>query len=109
MTFEIIDKGIADSALGLLLGSKQFEAPDYMTVKNGMLYNTNTRKYEGVDGDGFILTVNGETIEGTVNGYTDYQVIRPKGDNNTMVLSADGLANGTTRVEYIHTHRIKKV
>lgn len=54
-----------------------------LTVKDGRLYNTETRNYEGVDGDAvtFNISINGNdlVIMGTVHGYTcgGHIIIRP--------------------------------
>ena len=58
------------------------------SVKDGNLFNENTNRFEGVNGDLITFTnENGEKYEGTVVGYTCYQFVCTKESGN-MVLSA---------------------
>lgn len=58
------------------------------SVKDGKLFNENTNRFEGVNGDAITFTKeNGEKYEGTVIGYTCYQFVCTKESGN-MVLSA---------------------
>lgn len=58
------------------------------SVKDGKLFNENTNRFEGVNGDLITFTKeNGEKYEGTVIGYTCYQFVCTKESGN-MVLSA---------------------
>lgn len=58
------------------------------SVRDGKLFNENTNRFEGVNGDVIIFTKeNGEKYEGTVVGYTCYQIVCTKESGN-MVLSA---------------------
>ena len=58
------------------------------SVKDGNLFNENTNRFEGVNGDVITFTKeNGEKYEGTVVGYTCYQFVCTKESGN-MVLSA---------------------
>ena len=58
------------------------------SVKDGNLFNENTNRFEGVNGDVITFTKeNGEKYEGTVIGYTCYQFVCTKESGN-MVLSA---------------------
>ena len=57
------------------------------SVKDGKLFNENTNRFEGVNGDVITFTKeNGEKYEGTVIGYTCYQFVCTKESGN-MVLS----------------------
>ena len=57
------------------------------SVKDGKLFNENTNRFEGVNGDAITFTKeNGEKYEGTVVGYTCYQFVCTKESGN-MVLS----------------------
>lgn len=58
------------------------------SVRDGKLFNENTNHFEGVNGDVITFTKeNGEKYEGTVIGYTCYQLVCTKESGN-MVLSA---------------------
>ncbi len=58
------------------------------SVRDGKLFNENTHRFEGVNGDMITFTKeNGEKYEGTVIGYTCYQIVCTKESGN-MVLSA---------------------
>ena len=58
------------------------------SVRDGKLFNENTNRFEGVNGDVITFTKeNGEKYEGTVVGYTCYQFVCTKESGN-MVLSA---------------------
>lgn len=58
------------------------------SVRDGKLFNENTNRFEGVNGDVITFTKeNGEKYEGTVIGYTCYQLVCTKESGN-MVLSA---------------------
>lgn len=58
------------------------------SVRDGKLFNENTNRFEGVNGDVITFTKeNGEKYEGTVVGYTCYQIVCTKESGN-MVLSA---------------------
>ena len=76
-----------------------FDVP--FKVRNHRLYNRNTRKFEGADGDIVTVTQYGEVIRGHVKGYTEYQIV-PTYEWPTMVVSAQGLNDGTCRIEFIH-------
>lgn len=58
------------------------------SVRDGKLFNENTNRFEGVNGDVITFTKeNGEKYEGTVVGCTCYQIVCTKESGN-MVLSA---------------------
>ena len=58
------------------------------SVRDGKLFNENTNRFEGVNGDVITFTKeNGEKYEGNVIGYTCYQFVCTKESGN-MVLSA---------------------
>jgi hypothetical protein len=57
------------------------------SVKDGKLFNKNTRRFEGVDGDKVtFIKENGNKYEGTVSWYTCYQVI-PTKETGVEILS----------------------
>ena len=78
---------------------KVFEVP--FEVKNGHLYNPNTQKYEGADGDIVTIIQYGVTERGHVKGYTNYQIV-PTYEWPTRVVSACGLHDGTCKIEFEH-------
>lgn len=58
------------------------------SIRDGKLFNENTHRFEGVNGDAITFTKeNGEKYKGTVVGYTCYQFVCTKESGN-MVLSA---------------------
>lgn len=58
------------------------------SVRDGKLFNENTHRFEGVNGDVITFTKeNGEKYEGTVVGYTCYQFVCTE-ENGNMLLSA---------------------
>lgn len=58
------------------------------SIRDGKLFNENTNRFEGVNGDMITFTKeNGEKYEGSVIGYTCYQLVCTK-ENGGMVLSA---------------------
>lgn len=58
------------------------------SIRDGKLFNENTHRFEGVNGDVITFTKeNGEKYEGTVVGYTCYQFVCTE-ENGNMVLSA---------------------
>jgi hypothetical protein len=68
--------------------------PKYFTFdkSSGRLVNHNTQRDEGIDGDTIIFQtyVNGERkeIKGTVEGYTDYQIVKTY-EHGSYVLNAE--------------------
>ena len=67
------------------------------SVKDGKLFNENTNRFEGVNGDVITFTKeNGEEYEGTVIGYTCYQFVCTKESGN-MVLSAKEVLSAEIR------------
>ena len=77
------------------------DIPVYMEVRDGKLYNNNTKQFEGVDGDVAVVIENGEEKRYTVKQYTDYQVL-PNYEGKTRILSAQELRDGRTILNYIH-------
>ena len=77
------------------------DIPVYMEVRDGKLYNNNTKQFEGVDGDIAVVTEYGEEKRYTVKQYTDYQVL-PNYEGKTRILSAQELRDGRTILNYIH-------
>lgn len=52
---------------------------DYLVVKDKKLYNTKTKKYEGLDGD-IVSFLNGNMLtKGTVDGYTCGNKVKLRG------------------------------
>lgn len=58
------------------------------SVRDGKLFNENTHRFEGVEGDKITFTENGEKCENTVRGYTSYQVIFTH-ERGVTILSAN--------------------
>ena len=54
---------------------KIIEIPDYFEIRHNHLFNTNTGKYEGVDGDIVTVTRYGLSERGHVKGYTESQIV----------------------------------
>ena len=84
------------------------EIPVYMEVRDGKLYNNNTKQFEGADGDIAVVTEYGEEKRYTVKQYTDYQII-PNYEGRTRVLSAQELRDGRTILRYIHNTEVQEV
>ena len=82
--------------------------PVYMEVRDGKLYNNNTKWFEGVDGDIAVVTEYGKEKRYTVKQYTDYQII-PNYEGNTKILSAQELHDGRTILNYIHITEVQVV
>ena len=85
-----------------------YEVPDYMEVRDGKLWNNNTERFEGVDGDTAKIAGYGRVRTVTVKQYTDYQII-PNYESNTIIISAVGLRNGKEVLEYTHNTEIQEV
>lgn len=67
------------------------------SIRDGKLFNENTNRFEGVNGDVITFTKeNGEKYEGTVVGYTCYQFVCTKESGN-MVLSAKEVLSAEIR------------
>lgn len=58
------------------------------SVRDDKLFNENTHRFEGVEGDKITFTENGEKYENTVRGYTCYQVIFTH-ERGVTILSAN--------------------
>ena len=87
------------------VNNKTFELTDVckFEIKNNLLFNKNTNKYEGVDGDEAIIkTDDGEIITGTVQGYTCYQFI-------TLDCFGDIIISSTYTVTYKHKSKVELV
>ena len=84
------------------------DIPVYMEVRDGKLYNNNTKQFEGVDGDIAVVTEYGEEKRYTVKQYTDQQVL-PNYEGNTKILSAQELRDRRTILNYIHITEVQVV
>lgn len=63
------------------------------SVRDGKLFNENTHRFEGVNGDVITFTKeNGEKYEGTVIGYTCYQLVCTKESGNMVLSSKEALS-----------------
>lgn len=63
------------------------------SVRDGKLFNENTHRFEGVNGDVITFTKeNGEKYEGTVIGYTCYQSVYTKESGNMMLSAKEALS-----------------
>ena len=87
---------------------KIIDVPDYFEVRGNMLYNNNTKKYEGADGDIVTVTEFGEAKRGHIKGYTEYQII-PTYEWPVIIVSAQGLHNGTCNIDFVHCTPVYKV
>lgn len=67
------------------------------SVRDGKLFNENTHRFEGVEGDKITFTENGKKCENTVNGYTCYQVIFTHERGVTILSENDALS---TEIEH---------
>ena len=85
-----------------------YEVPDYMEVRDGKLWNNNTKRFEGVDGDTAKMTGYGRVRTVTVKHYTDYQII-PNYESNTIIVSAVDLRGGKETLEYTHNTEVEEV
>ena len=86
---------------------KIIDVPDYFEVRDSMLYNNNTKKYEGADGDVVIINQHGELIRRHVKGYTEYQII-PTYEGPTIIVSAQGLHDGSCSIIFLHCTPVYK-
>ena len=84
------------------------DIPVYMEVRDGKLYNNNTKQFEGADGDIAVVTEYGEEKRYTVKQYTDYQIL-PNYEGKTKILSAQELRDGRTTLNYIHVTEVQAV
>lgn len=75
--------------------------PYLVLDEGGYLFNINTKKPEGLEGDLFTVIRDGNEINGIVEGYANYQLIKPKGQDG-MVLPANDARNNVT---YQHNYR----
>lgn len=66
-----------------------------MNIVTGELYNHNTKKYEGIDGDTIEYTtyINGkkEQVIGTVEGYTDFQIVKTYEYGSVVLTAEEGI------------------
>ena len=63
------------------------------SVRDGKLFNENTNRFEGVNGDVITFTKeNGEKYEGTVVGYTCYQFVCTKESGNMLLSAKEALS-----------------
>lgn len=67
------------------------------SVRDGKLFNENTHRFEGVEGDKITFTENGKKYENTVRGYTCYQVIFTHERGVTILSANDALS---TEIEH---------
>lgn len=87
---------------------KVFEAPGYMQEIGGKLYNNNTKRFEGVEGDIVIVTEFGKEKRGRLKDYTDFQIIPIEERENPIIVSAVGIRNGTSKIEFEHLMEIEE-
>lgn len=97
-----------ENTMNIKVKDEIYEVPDYMEVRDGKLWNNNTKRYEGVDGDKAKITGYGRERVVTVKQYTEYQII-PNYESNTIIISAVGLHNGDEVLEYIHNTEVQEV
>lgn len=64
-----------DSKVFMLSTGKTIEVPVYMENRDGLLYNSNTHRYEDLEGDwGVVKEEYGKSKEGEIEGYTRFSV-----------------------------------
>ena len=83
------------------------DVPDYFEVRDDMLYNNNTKKYEGADGDIVIINQYGKSKRGHVKGYTMHQII-PTYEWPIITVSAQELYDGSCSIDFIHNTPVYK-
>lgn len=89
-----------DSKVFMLSTGKIIEVPVYMENRDGLLYNSNTLRYEALDGDwGVVIEDFGRLKEGEIEGYTDFQFVKLKGLPE-IIMSADPARNGALRITH---------
>lgn len=89
-----------DSKVFMLSTGKTIEVPVYMENRDGLLYNSNTLRYEALDGDWGIVTEEfGKPKEGEIEGYTDFQFVKFKGLPG-IVMSAEPARNGALKITH---------
>lgn len=87
---------------------KIIDVPDYFEVRNNILYNNKTKKYEGADGDIVTVTEFNEAKRGHVKGYTEYQIILTY-EWPAIIVSAQGLHDGSCSINFIHCTPVYKI
>ena len=87
-----------DPKLFMLSTGKVIEVPVYMENRDGLLYNSNTHRYEALEGDWGIVTEEfRKPKEREIEGYTDFQLVKFKGISG-IVMSAEPARNGALRI-----------
>lgn len=88
------------SKVFMLSTGKVIEVPVYMENRDGLLYNSNTHRYEALDGDwGVVIEELGKPKEGEIEGYTDFQCVKFKGLPG-IIMSAEPARNGALRITH---------
>ena len=87
---------------------KIIDVPDYFEVRDNILYNNNTKKYEGADGDIVTVSQYGKSRRGHIKGYTEYQIITTY-EWPPIIVSAQGLHDGSCSIDFIHCTPVYKV
>lgn len=88
------------SKVFMLSTGKTIKVPVYMENRDGLLYNSNTLRYEALDGDWGIVTEEfGTPTEGEIEGYTDFQLVKFKGLPG-IVMSAEPARNGALKITH---------
>lgn len=89
-----------NSKVFMLSTGKTIEVPVYMKNRDGLLYNSNTHRYEALDGDWSVVVEDfGNPKEGEIEGYTDFQFVKFKGLPG-IIMSAEPARNGALRVTH---------
>ena len=89
-----------DSKLFMLSAGKVIEVPVYMENRDGLLYKSNTHRYEALEGDWGVVTEEyGKPKEGEIEGYTDFQLVKFNGIPG-IVMSAEPARNGALRITH---------
>lgn len=88
------------SKVFMLSTGKTIKVPVYMENIDGLLYNSNTHRYEALEGDWGVVTEEyGKSNEGEIEGYTDFQCVKFKGLPG-IVMSAEPAINGALKITH---------
>ena len=85
-----------ESKVFMLSTGKTIKVPVYMENIDGLLYNSNTHRYEALEGD---WGVYGKSKEGEIEGYTDFQCVKFKGLPGIVML-VELAINGAIKITY---------
>lgn len=90
------------------VNEKIIDVPNYFQVIGNKLYNGNTKKYEGVDGDVVTVIQHGTSMRGHVKGHTESQIV-PTYEWQIINVSAQGLQEGSCKIKFMHNTPVYEV